>query len=167
MRSLVVILAVFAAACQPMTVQHKDAGAVPIAVRVDDSAYWLEEWHRVVNLPDDQVKRVVDIREKEFADSPGPRNRLRLVLLLAAGPASVRDQGKASRLLNEMDKVNARESERSLAALLLQVIDEQAWSGAKIRELRSDLEVSRLKTEELERQLQELANIEQNIQDRN
>lgn len=166
MRNLVPVLVMLLAACQPITVQHKDAGVVPVAVRVDDTAYWLEEWYRVIDLPDEQIKRIVDLREKEFADSPGPRSRLRLALLLAAGPASVRDQGRAANLLNNMDKVHVSESERSLAALLTQRINEQSWSSDKIKELRAVLEESRAKVEELERQLHEMTNIEQSIQDR-
>jgi len=51
--------------------------------------------------------------------------------------------------------------------LLEQVIGEQLWAGDKITELRDKLKQSDTRVEELERQLQELTNIEQSIQQRN
>ena len=152
--------------CQPVTVTRTE-GPVPVTLRVDDAAYWLEEWQRIRELPEDQLQLTVKTREHEFARSAGTRNRLRLALLLAAGPQPVRDHGRARKLLVELDTARASESARALAALLEQIIDEQQWSVDKIAELRAKLKESETRVEELERQLQELTNIEQSIQQRN
>ena len=155
------------AACQPITVQHHDEGPLPVSVRVDDTAYWLEEWREVSLMPEQQFRLTVKNREQEFERKPDPRTRLRLGLLLATGPASVRDQSRALELLKGMDTVaGASESARALAALITQMIEEQLWSGDKITELKANLGEADTRIEELEQQLQELTNIEQSIQQR-
>ncbi|NIA01344.1 MAG: hypothetical protein GWP13_01020 [Planctomycetia bacterium] len=65
-----------------------------------------------------------------------------------------------------LDIDRADGSARALAALLRQNIEEQDWSGGKIAGLREKLKQSEARVEELERQLQELTTIEQNIQQR-
>ncbi|GMQ83542.1 MAG: hypothetical protein BMS9Abin06_0277 [Gammaproteobacteria bacterium] len=152
-------------ACQPMTVQ-RSAGPVPVAVRIDDAAYWLEEWQQLIKLPDEQLKQTLEIRRQAFIRSAEPRTRLRLALLLAAGPKSVRDPGRALKLLKGLDMDRADDSARALAALLQQNIEEQDWSGGKIAGLREKLTQSEARVEELERQLHEFTTIEQNIQQR-
>ena len=152
--------------CQPVTVQRTD-GPVPLAVRVDDAAYWIEEWNRTRELSDDKLQRTLETRERDFAKFATPRSRLRLVLLLAEGPKPVRDQARALLLLNDLDSAAASDSAKALAALLGQAIGEQLWAGDKVTELRSKLKEADTRVEELERQLQELTNIEQSIQQRN
>jgi len=154
------------AGCQPVTVQ-RTAGPVPLAVRVDDAAYWLEEWNRVRELPEDQLRRTLKARERDFREFPSPRSRLRLALLLAEGPKPVRDQARALSLLKGLDEAEASDSARALAVLLRQVIGEQLWARDKIVKLRSKLKQADTRVEELERQLQELTNIEESIQQRN
>jgi len=154
------------AACQPVTVQRHDDGPVPVTLRVDDAAYWLEEWYRVTSLQGDQLDQTLKTREQEFAEHRNPRTRLRLALLLGEGPPAVRDQLRALALLEKMDTANASASGRALAALLGQAIREQVVSGDKIKQLQQDLAQSAQRVEELERQLQELTNIEQSIQQR-
>ena len=162
---LIIMLIIALSACQPMTVQ-RTAGPMPVAVRIDDAAFWLEEWQQVIELPDDQLKQTLEIRRQEFIRSAEPRTRLRLALLLAAGPKSVRDPERALKLLKGLDIDRADDSARALAALLQQNIEEQDWSGGKIAGLREKLKQSEARVEELERQLQELTTIEQNIQQR-
>ena len=152
-------------ACQPVTVQHSH-GVVPVSLRVDDAAYWLEEWHWVTGLSEVQQQEILASREREFQQSATPRNRLRLALLLAEGPGSVRDQRRALELLEEMDMDQASDSGKALSALLQQVIAEHDWFDDKIDRLRANLKESETRVEELERQLQELTTIEQNIQQR-
>lgn len=152
--------------CQPMTVQTHKEGPVPVSVRVDDAAFWLEEWYRVRGLPEDQLATTLKTRELEYSRDKDTRARLRLALLLAEGPASVRDQSRALMLLKEIDKNQASGSARALAELLEQIIGEQLWAGDKISTLKDDLQQSEARVEELERQLQELTNIEQSIQQR-
>lgn len=154
------------AACQPVTVQRRDDGPVPVTLRVDDAAYWLEEWYRVTSLQGDQLDQTLKTREQEFAEHRNPRTRLRLALLLGEGPPAVRDQLRALALLEKMDTDNASASGRALAALLGQAIREQVVSGDKIKQLQQDLAQSAQRVKELERQLQELTNIEQSIQQR-
>jgi hypothetical protein len=152
-------------ACQPVTVRHVD-GHVPVAGSMDDAASWLEEWHRVIALPEDQLVATFKTRELEFERSANPETRLRLALLLAEGPQPVRDQVRALKLLKGLDAGQASDSARALAALLQQVIEEQRWSINKMAELNKKLEASQTNVDELELQLQELTTIEQNIQQR-
>jgi len=167
-RNILIIMMIMALpGCQSMTVERSSGPVpMPVAVRVDDAAYWLEEWQQVIGLPDEEIKQRLEIRRQEFIHSADPRSRLRLALLLAAGPKSVRDQEKALKLLKGMDMDRADDSARALAALLQQNIEEQEWSSGKITELREKLSQSEARVEELERQLQELTTIEQNIQQR-
>jgi len=162
---LIFMVIIVLSACQPVTVRHSE-GVMPIALSVDDAAYWLEEWHWVSSLPEIQQREILTSRESEFERSDNPRNRLRLALLLAEGPGSVRDQGRALELLQGMDMGQASDSGKALSALLQQVIAEHDWFDDKIARLRVNLNESETRVEELERQLQELTTIEQNIQQR-
>ena len=166
-RLLLLLLLVATTGCQPVTVQRSSEGPVPVTVRVDDAAYWLEEWYRAKDLPADQLQQLVHTRRQEFEQAPSARSRLRLALLLAAGPAPVRDQLEAQRLLQGLDRDAGDESAKALAALLEQMIAEQRWSIDKIGEHRTKIEQASARIEELERQLQELTDIEQSIQQRN
>lgn len=167
MRNFIVLSGcLLVAACQPVTVQHHEAGPVPVTLRVDDAAYWLEEWHRLIELPRDEFAQTLQTREQEFVRSQDPRTRLRLVLLLAEGPAQVRDPARALTLLKGLDKVRASDSARALAALLTQILREQVDAGDKISKLKRDLALADARVKELEQQLQELTNIEQSIQQR-
>jgi len=154
------------AACQPVTMERREDGPVPVTLRVDDAAYWLEEWYRVTSLPADEVEETLRTRQQEFSEHPSPRTRLRLVLLLAEGPAVVRDQLRALALLQKLDTTDASASARALAALLGQVINEQVGSSDKIIKLQRNVTQAEDRVKELERQLQELTNIEQSIQQR-
>jgi hypothetical protein len=148
-----------------VAVQHSES-VVPVSLRVDDAAHWLEEWHWVTGLPEVQQREILASREREFQESATPRNRLRLALLLAEGPGSVRDQRRALELLEGMNVDQASDTGKALSALLLQVIAEHDWFADEIAGLRVNLKESRARVEELERQLQELTTIEQNIQQR-
>ncbi|MDT8387087.1 MAG: hypothetical protein RQ736_06205 [Thiogranum sp.] len=152
-----------------MIVQRDENGvaARPLTVRVDDVAYWLEQWQRVLALPEDNLQLALQVREDEFARTDNARNRLRLALLLATGPAPVRDQKRASSLLKEIDISTAGGGEKAFAALLEQMIAEQQWSSDKMTELKARLSATEARVAELEQQLQELKNIEQTIQQRN
>jgi hypothetical protein len=149
-----------------MTVQHDQDGPVPVTLRVDDAAYWLEEWYRVTLMAGEQVQQAVATREQEYAKHKDTRNRLRLALLLAEGPPAVRDQGRALSLLAGVDQAHASASAQALAALLSQVVREQAAASDKISVQKQDLQQTRNRVKELEQQLQELTNIEQSIRQR-
>ncbi len=162
---LIVIVLLALSGCRPVVVQQTE-GVVPVSLRVDDAAYWLEEWHWITGLPEGQQREILAAREREFEQSATSRNRLRLALLLAEGPASVRNQRRALELLQGIDADQTSESGKALTALLQQVIAEQNWFSDRVSALRADLRASESRVEELERQLQELTNIEQNIQQR-
>ena len=163
---LVIVLGLLVVGCQSMTVERHPEGPVPLSVRVDDAAFWLEEWARVRGLPEDQLVTTLKARELEYNRDRDTRTRLRLALLLAEGPAPIRDQTRALDLLKAMDATEASSSALALAALLEQVISEQRWAADRIQTLKADLKQSQVRVEELERQLQELTNIEQSIQQR-
>jgi hypothetical protein len=137
-----------------------------VDVKVDDAARWLEEWHQEIALPEDQLLLTFKARELEFERSANPGTRLRLALLLAEGPQPVRDQARALELLAGLEAGQASDSERALAALLKQVIEEQKWLSDKVAETNRKSKAIQVHAEELQRQLQELTTIEQNIQQR-
>jgi phage shock protein A len=149
-----------------MVVERDDNGPVPVALRVDDAAYWIEEWHRATELPGNQVTQTLAAREHDFEQRQDTRNRVRLALLLTEGPPALRDHQRALSLLTGIDSKHSSDSARALAALLLQVIREQSTSDGKITTLTATLQQANERVKELERQLQELTNIEQSIQQR-
>ncbi len=161
-----VLLGAVLYACVPLKVAHREAGPVPVEVRVDDAAYWLEEWQRTIGLAPDAYKEQLAQREKDHADRPDARNTLRLALLLAEGRPSGRNAGRALDLLQGIEGTAVNDSTRALAALLKQVVSEQRAATDTGEKDRKDLKVAKQRVEELERQLQELTFIEQNIQDR-
>ncbi len=166
-RLLLLLVFIGLAGCQPVTVQRSSDGPVAVTARVDDAAYWVEEWYRAKDLPEDQLVQLVRTRKQEFEQAPSARSRLRLALLLAEGPAPVRDQVQARRLLSGLDPEQASDSAKALAALIDQVIAEQRWSLDKLAEQRTRIGEAEARIRELERQLQELTDIEQSIQQRN
>jgi len=133
---------------------------------MDDETYWLEEWHWVIELSEAQLQEMLKLREHEFEQSANPTTRMRLALLLAEGPQPVRDQTRALELLKGLDTAQASNHVRALAAMLIQVIEEQRWSLNKISDLNRELKASQTRIEELELQLQELTTIEKKIQQR-
>ena len=150
-----------------MAVQRDRDGPVPVTLRVDDAAYWLEEWQRLMDLPPEQLDQAMKLREQEFKDNPRDvRNRLRLALLLVEGPVAVRDTRRAQSLLDGLDQAHISPSSRALAALLSQVVRERLAAGDKIATMKQGLSESEQRVKELERQLQELTDIEQSIQQR-
>ena len=166
MRNLLWIAAITAlSACQQVPVQPVDCPML-VEVKMDDTARWLEEWHQDITLPEDQLLQTFKARELEFERSANPGSRLRLALLLAEGPQPVRDQARALELLAGLDAGQASDSERALAALLKQVIEEQKWLIDKVAETNRKWKDTQAHADELERQLQELTTIEQNIQQR-
>jgi hypothetical protein len=89
-----------------------------------------------------------------------------LALLLATGADEVRDARRARHLLNRIDPLPDKASDRELIALLLQWLDEQSQAGRKLDILWKQATEQTRRIEELEQQLQALTTIEQNIQNR-
>lgn len=164
---LLILIVLLMAGCQPMAVQQDRSGPVPVTLRIDDAAYWLEEWQRLMDLPADQVQQAIELREQEFRQDPRDvRARLRLALMLVEGPAAVRDTRRAQSLIEGFDPARASASSKALAALLDQVVRERIAASDKIASLKQGLSASEQRVKELERQLQELTDIEQSIQQR-
>jgi len=172
-RVLIFLVAVWLAACQPVTVHQGPGGEGPVAFRVDDAAYWLEEWRQVLSLSDEQLQQVLRNREQSFGRDGDVRSRLRLALLLAEGPPAVRDQLRALSLLQSLDPEAVGGSAGALAVLLRQTVSAQVSAKGKIKRLQEDLALREQRIRELERQLrelerqlQEVTDIEQSIQQR-
>ncbi len=170
--------AALAVGCTSLTVQHNVDGPVPVQLRVDDAAYWLEEWQRAVQLPIEQYQQTLAARERDFETRPGPRSRIRLALLLAAGKPSARKPGRALELLKGVDRAVASKSAVALADLLQEVLVKQKAAKKPEKkpekksatacdvDLKKELLAAKARIRELEQQLHELTSIEQNIQER-
>jgi hypothetical protein len=165
-RVLILLASLTLGACQPVTVHHDPGSDEPVAFRVDDAAYWLEEWQQVRSLPDKALKQVLRSREQSFGRDGDMRSRLRLALLLAEGPPAVRDQLRALSLLQSVDPEEVGGSAGALALLLRQEVSAQVSANGKIKRLQEDLALREQRIRELERQLQEVTDIEQSIQQR-
>lgn len=165
-RVLIFLVSLLLGACQPVTVHHGPGGEGPVAFRVDDAAYWLEEWRQVLSLPDEQLQQVLRNREQSFGRDGDVRSRLRLALLLAEGPPAVRDQLRALSLLQSLDPEAVGGSAGALAVLLRETVSDQVSANGKIKRLQEDLALREQRIRELERQLQEVTDIEQSIQQR-
>lgn len=165
-RVLIFSVSLLLGACQPVAVHHGPGGEGPMAFRVDDAAYWLEEWRQVLSLPDEQLQQVLRNREQSFGRDGDVRSRLRLALLLAEGPPAVRDQLRALSLLQSLDPEAVGGSAGALAVLLRETVSAQVSANGKIKRLQEDLALRERRIRELERQLQEVTDIEQSIQQR-
>jgi hypothetical protein len=177
--SLLIFMATWiVSGCAPITIDRTSERPIPIHLRVDDAAYWLEEWYRAVQLPEEQYKVALEAREADFVSHPGPRSRLRLALLLAEGKASGLNRPRAQKLLKALE-VDASGSAKALAGLLGDRLSarktvkkpkkpkkSKGSKDTKKQDESKDLESAKLRIKELEQQLHELTIIEQNIQDR-
>lgn len=165
--------------CAPLTVARNTERPIPIQLRVDDAAYWLEEWYRTIRLPGDQYQAALEAREASFKSHPGPRSRLRLALLLADGKPSGLDLPRALKLVRGLEP-EAADSAKALALLLekrlvsLLSVKKPKPSKTSVKtkndkekaELSKELQAAQLRIKELEQQLHDLTEIEQNIQER-
>ncbi len=176
-------VAFLANGCAPMTLDRNTQKPIPIQLRVDDAAYWLDEWYRAIQLPVDQYQAALDAREAGFTKNPGPRTRLRLVLLLAEGKPAGLDRPRALALIKGLEP-SATNSAKALALLLENKLTSQKTvkiSKAPRRkskaaeenskdsgemDLNMDLKAAKLRIKELEQQLHDITAIEQNIQER-
>jgi hypothetical protein len=167
---LLLFISLMLPGCSPITVDRNTESPVPVQLRVDDAAYWLEEWLRTLQLPPEQYQQVLDARSTDFANNPGPRSRLRLAMLLAVGKPSGLDREQALKLVRGMETETATKSAKALAALLEIVISQQLLvektEGSQQMDLKKELTAAKRRIQELERQLHDLTTIEQNIQDR-
>ena len=173
---LVVLAALLVNGCAPLTVARNAEKPIPIQLRVDDAAYWLDEWYRTIRLPGDQYKAALEAREASFRSHPGPRSRLRLALLLAEGKPSGLDLPRALKLVKELEP-GAADSAKALALLLEKRLAgllkvKKPKKSVKVKnhaekpDLSKELQAARQRIKELEQQLHDLTEIEQNIQER-
>lgn len=175
-RWLILALVLLASGCTPLTLSRNSEKPIPVQLRVDDAAYWLDEWYRVIQLPDDQYKTALAAREANFASKPGPRSRLRLALLLAEGKPLGLDRPRALKLVKGLEP-GATDSAKALALLLenrltqLKKVKKPKAPPKPLKEsgkadTSKELQAAQQRIKELEQQLHDITAIEQNIQER-
>lgn len=141
-------------AAQPCS--EPDAGA----------ARWLAALNSTQDQSPEQQQQTLANWEQAYQDNPDLNHRVQLALLLATGADEVRDTRRARQLLNRIDPLPDKASDRELITLLLQWLDEQSQAGRKLDILWKQVTEQNRRIEELEQQLQALTTIEQNIQNR-
>ncbi|MDH3527558.1 MAG: hypothetical protein OEN52_01460 [Gammaproteobacteria bacterium] len=127
---------------------------------------WLAELHSTRNLSKDELSIVLGSWEQDFRYDPNLSNRLRLVLLLAAGEPSVSDRQRARKLLDEINPLPEGPGERELIDILQQFLAGQQEARGKINELSKQVKEQGQRIKELEQQQRDLTTIEQSIQQR-
>ena len=145
---------------------YSNAGFAPVVSRGYGVNFWLKEMYETRSMSSDELKNTLKVWEQEYKDNPDLNNRMRLALLLAAGSESVRDQRRASNLLDDVDLGLYKTNDKEMVLLLRQFLDEQSESGRKISILWKQVTEQNIRIEELEQQQKALTTIEQSIQQR-
>jgi hypothetical protein len=145
---------------------YRSAGYAPVISGGHGVNYWLSELHDTRKMSPEQLQQTLESREQEFHQDPGTGNRLRLVLLLAAGDEPVNDPQRALELLDAMNTLPDNPSDRELIVILQHFLYEQVMSNRKIGELTQQVTRQKTRIEELEQQQKALTTIEQSIQER-
>jgi len=141
-------------------------GFAPVISRGHNANDWLSELYATREMSEAQLRGELASREEDFRRQPDNANRLRLVLLLAAGNEPVRDPQRARELLAESGSLPENPGDRELVIILRQFLDEQEVSELEIRSLSQQMETQSRRIEELEGQQKALTTIEQSIQKR-
>jgi hypothetical protein len=128
--------------------------------------HWLAELHATRDLSGNELGDVLTSWEQEYDFQSTLNNRLKLALLLAAGDKAVRDQPRASKLLDGIDPDPLGPGEQELISILRQYLDEHQVASGKISQLSKQVREQGQRIEELEQQQRALTTIEQNIQQR-
>lgn len=145
---------------------YRGTGFAPVVTGGHSADDWLDELHATRNMTPTQLRHELGSREHDFRYNPSAGNRLRLVLLLAAGNEPVRDTRQARQLLEELDTPPDSPGSQELIAILKQFLDEQEAAARKLRELSRQVSKQNTRIEELEEQQKALTTIEQSIQQR-
>jgi glutathionylspermidine synthase len=114
-----------------------------------------------------QQERLLADIERDFRVHPDVNNRLRLVLLLTTGDATIRDRARARILLEEINAATPiSTSQQGLVQFLSQFLEEQETSHGQLESCTKQVTQQEQRINELEEQQRELTTIEQNIQHR-
>jgi len=139
---------------------------VPVVDRGSDLNGRLEELHASREMSPEELNNILATREQDFLDNPSYDNRMRLVLLLAAGDKTVQDNSRALELLEGIDAVPLSAGEQEMMLILRQFLEERVEASSKMASLARQRTEQNQRIEELEQQLRELTTIEQSIQQR-
>jgi hypothetical protein len=164
---LILVPMLILGACSELQ-SYRGSGFAPVVTgghrrSADD---WLDELHATRTMTPQQLRHELGSRQHDFSYNPSEENRLRLVLLLAAGDEPVRDTRAARQLLEELDMPPDSPGSQELVVILKQFLDEQEVAARKLKELSRQVSRQNMRIEELEEQQKALTTIEQSIQQR-
>jgi hypothetical protein len=145
---------------------YSGSGFAPVVTRGHSADDWLDELHATRTMTPQQLQQELGSRQHDFRYDPSESNRLRLVLLLAAGNEPVRDTRQARKLLEELDTLPDSPDGQELVAILKQFLDEQEAAARKLKKLSRQVARQNTRIKELEEQQKALTTIEQSIQQR-
>jgi hypothetical protein len=145
---------------------YSTTGFAPVTSKGYGAGYWLEQMHEIRTMVPEQRLVTYELWEQDYKKNPDTNNRVKLALLLATGHESIRNQKRASEILNGIDLESENQGDREFIILLQQFIDEQLQADATISDLKALTRKKNRQIKELEEQQQALTNIEQNIQQR-
>jgi hypothetical protein len=162
---LILVSILVLGACSELQ-SYSGSGFAPVVTGGHSADDWLDELHATRTMSPQQLRHELGSRQHDFRYNPSASNRLRLVLLLAAGNEPVRDTRQARQLLEELDTPPDSPGSQELVAILKQFLDEQAVAAGKLKELSRQVSTQNTRIEELEEQQKALTTIEQSIQQR-
>jgi len=162
---LIVIPLLVLAACSELQ-SYRSSGFAPVISGGHSADNWLDELHATRHMTPQQLQRELASRQHDFRYDPSESNRLRLVLLLAAGNKPVRDIHQARQLLEGLDTSSYSPGGQELVAVLKQFLDEQEAAAGKLKKLTRQNAAQKTRIGELEEQQKALTTIEKSIQRR-
>lgn len=162
---LSVLFVLFLAGCSNLQ-QTGNYESVPVVDRGSDLNGHLEELHASREMSPEELNNILAAREQDFLDNPSYDNRMRLVLLLAAGDKAIQDKSRALELLEGIDTIPLSAGEQEMMIILRQFLEEQVEASGKLASLARQRTEQNQRIEELEQQLRQLTTIEQSIQQR-
>ena len=159
----VVILAI--SACSEL--QTIDShGYAPVISRGVGTEHWLDELHDTRRDTVEESRQRVLRWEQELLEEPNDSIRIKLALLLIAGPEEVRDPERARELLNGLTETPMDASDREFLTVIDEMVEQQELSSGEIDQLNRQIRKQKRRIRELEEQQRALTDIEQNIQHR-
>jgi hypothetical protein len=145
---------------------YSESGYAQVTSRGYGVDYWLAELYNTRGMTPEELQITVSAWRQEFHDDPNTGNRIKLALLLTVGDAPARDRKQARELLEGLEEMPAKTSDRELVAILRLILDDQDQTSTAISKLKQQAREQSERIKELEQQQQALTDIEQNIQQR-
>ena len=145
---------------------YSESGYAQVISRGYGVDYWLAELYNTRGMTPEELQITVSAWRQEFHDDPNTGNRIKLALLLTVGDAPARDRKQARELLEGLEEMPAKTSDRELVAILRLILDDQDQTSTAISKLKQQAREQSERIKELEQQQQALTDIEQNIQQR-